>query len=553
MKIGIAQMNATVGALEHNREHAREFCVTAAGRGIELLLFPELVVSGYPPEDLIIKRHFVEDCMAQVKILAAEIPASLHVLIGCPWVIDPTDPDRRPANAAIHLYAGQVEDVYEKMLLPNYGVFDEKRVFSPGTSPGVLEIGDQRIAVHICEDSWWTDRGPALLQKGERIDAIVNLSASPYHDDKLQARENILSNTARYLHTPLIYANLVGGQDELVFDGASMVIAADGTLAGRAKQFEEELFAVDLDRIGSTATASAMGNLEEVYHALVTGLRDYVDKNRFERVIVALSGGIDSALVATLAADALGPDRVVGLTMPSRYSSAETRSDARELAENLGIEFREVTIRNLFESYLEELVPHWPDRPEDTTEENLQARIRGSIVMAFSNKFGWLVLTTGNKSEIAVGYCTLYGDMVGGFAVIKDVPKTLVFTLCRWRNELPDARVIPETTIARPPSAELRPDQKDTDTLPPYEVLDEILELYVEKDMPADEIARQGFDTDLVLRVIRMVDVNEYKRRQAAPGIKITPKAFGRDRRLPITNQYRDGAVRPAGNPKQTT
>ncbi len=544
-------MNATVGALGHNRERAREFCEKASAQGIELLLFPELVVSGYPPEDLIIKRHFVEDCMDQVCRLTAEVPASLHVLIGCPWVVDRADLGRKPANAAVHLHAGRIVHIYEKMLLPNYGVFDEKRVFSPGVSPWVLEIGNRRIAVHVCEDSWWTDRGPALLQRGESLDAIVNLSASPYHDDKLQAREDILRNTATSLDAPLIYANLVGGQDELVFDGASFVIAADGSLAGRAPQFEEALFTVHLDRLECTSTEKPLGHLEEVYRALITGLRDYVDKNRFDRVIVALSGGIDSALVAALAVDALGPERVVGLTMPSQYSSAETRSDAGTLADNLGIEFLEVPIRDLFEGYLEELNPHWPDRAADTTEENLQARIRGSIVMAFSNKFGWLVLTTGNKSEIAVGYCTLYGDMAGGFAVIKDVPKTLVFDLCRWRNETSDTPVIPERTITRPPSAELRPDQKDTDMLPPYDVLDEILEMYVEKDMAAEEIAQHGFDTELVLRVIRMVAVNEYKRRQAAPGIKITPKAFGRDRRFPITNQYRDAISRPLVKPEQ--
>ncbi len=544
-------MNATVGALGHNRERAREFCEKASAQGIELLLFPELVVSGYPPEDLIIKRHFVEDCMDQVRRLAAEVPASLHILIGCPWVVDRADLGRKPANAAVHLHAGRIVHVYEKMLLPNYGVFDEKRVFSPGVSPWVLEIGNRRIAVHVCEDSWWTDRGPALLQRGESLDAIVNLSASPYHDDKLQAREDILRNTAISLGAPLIYVNLVGGQDELVFDGASFVIAADGSLAGRAPQFEEALFTVHLDRLECTSTEKPLGNLEEVYRALITGLRDYVDKNRFDRVIVALSGGIDSALVAALAVDALGPERVVGLTMPSQYSSAETRSDAGTLADNLGIEFLEVPIRGLFDGYLEELNSHWPDRAADTTEENLQARIRGSIVMAFSNKFGWLVLTTGNKSEIAVGYCTLYGDMAGGFAVIKDVPKTLVFDLCRWRNETSDTPVIPESTITRPPSAELRPDQKDTDMLPPYDVLDEILEMYVEKDMAAEEIAQHGFDPELVLRVIRMVDVNEYKRRQAAPGIKITPKAFGRDRRLPITNQYRDAISRPLVKPEQ--
>ena len=546
MRIGIAQMNATVGALEQNRRRAATFCTQAADQGVSILLFPELFISGYPPEDLILKRHFVEDCMDQTRHLASEIPHSLHVLIGCPWIRSEDGSGRKPANAAVHLNGGLVPDVYEKMLLPNYGVFDERRVFSPGATPCLLDIEGCRIAVHICEDSWFMDRGPTPLQQGDRIDAVVNLSASPYHESKLEAREDILRNTARALRAPLIYANLVGGQDELVFDGASFVISAEGELAGRAPQFEEALFTVDLHRLESTPVSTEMENREEVYHALVTGLRDYVDKNRFDRVMIALSGGIDSALVAALAVDALGPDRVVGLTMPSQYSSKETRSDAGTLAENLGIEFLEVPIGELFTRYRTELEPHWAGRPPDATEENLQARIRGSIIMAFSNKFSWLVLTTGNKSEIAVGYCTLYGDMAGGFAVLKDVPKTLVFALSRWRNETSRSEIIPQSILERPPSAELAPDQKDTDSLPPYEILDAVLEMYVEQDMAAEEIARHGFDAELVQRVIHMVDINEYKRRQAAPGVKITPKAFGRDRRLPITNRYRDVVDRPA-------
>ncbi len=542
LKIALCQVNPTVGALEKNAERVEAYATRAAEAGADLAIFPELVIAGYPPEDLILKNHFVDDCMEALTKLIDRLPSELTCVVGCPWDNSPVEePSGTPYNAAVIVRGGEVLHVYRKMLLPNYGVFDEKRVFDKGAEPLVLDVKGHAISIQICEDSWRTDEGPCAQLAGQKLDAIVNLSASPYHRQKLEVRREALGQAARHLHCPILYCNLVGGQDEIVFDGASLGINADGSLLAAAKQFEEDLLLIDLP--AGTANARIEPELDEhaeVYRALTTGLRDYVDKTGFHKVVIALSGGIDSAMVAALAVDALGADRVVGITMPSRYSSEGTRSDAEELARNFGIEFHEVAIAGLFDRYLEDLGPFFAGREEDTTEENLQARIRGNLIMAFSNKFGWLVLTTGNKSEVAVGYCTLYGDMVGGFAVIKDVPKTLVWDLCRWRNKQSDKPVIPPSTIDRPPSAELRPDQKDTDSLPPYEVLDGILERYVERDYSLDEIVADGFDPELVQRIIRLTDINEYKRRQAAPGIKITPKAFGRDRRLPITNAYRD-------------
>ena len=448
-------------------------------------------------------------------------------------------------------------------------------MFVPGDKALVLEIGNARIGIHICEDSWMLDEPACSALKPLELDAVINLSASPYHRGKLGQRESVLGTTAAFLKAPLLYCNLVGGQDELVFDGASFAIGPDGKLLARAKQFSEEILYVNLPVNGAKGLAPskhleggtpvppqivsfptlgktdgkssnpwkntiepALDDLAEVYSALKLGLRDYVDKNGFRKVVVALSGGIDSAIVATLAVDALGRKRVEGITMPSQFSSKETLSDAVLIARHLGIDCRTIPIQNLQDTYLAELSHLWAGRPPDTTEENLQARIRGNIVMALSNKFGWLVLTTGNKSELATGYCTLYGDMVGGFAVIKDVPKTLVFELAKWRNRQDTAPAIPPSTIERPPTAELRPNQKDTDSLPPYDILDPILERYIERDWGPDEIVADGFDPAVVKRVARMVDRNEYKRRQGAPGIKITPKAFGRDRRMPITNLY---------------
>ena len=565
LRISLAQLNPTVGDLTGNVDRMLCSARRASDAGAHLMVCPELCVSGYPPEDLILKGHFVEDCRRQAERLAALLPDGLVVVAGCPWP-DPDDPTRAH-NAAVVLHDGQVKAIYRKMVLPNYGVFDEKRVFASGDRPLDLEIDGTRLSVQICEDSWVFDEGPCAGLADDPADAIVNLSASPYFRGKVSTRQDVLGSTARTCGCSVFYCNLVGGQDELVFDGASFVLDAAGAPVARACQFEEDLLTVDLaTQRPDTSPVSARANpvdtvridprpdggggggeqrleplLEdhaEVYRALTLGLRDYVEKNRFRTVVVALSGGIDSALVATLATDALGGGRVVGITMPSAYSSAGTRADAARLADTLGITLHAVPIEALFAQYRSELEPHWRGREPDVAEENLQARIRGNLIMAFSNKFGWLVLTTGNKSEVAVGYCTLYGDMVGGFAVIKDVPKTLVFDLCRWRNRR--GEVIPTSTIERPPSAELRPDQRDTDSLPPYDVLDGILERYVEEDQGVEEIVAAGFDADLVERVLRLVDVNEYKRRQSAPGIKITPKAFGRDRRLPITNAYRD-------------
>ncbi len=557
----LVQMNGTVGAIGPNAARIVQRARQAVEAGAALVVVPELALSGYPPEDLVLQPHFITDCAVQLDRLARELPPQAVVVVGSP-VAD----GNAVHNSAVVFFQGAIAGIYHKMALPNYGVFDEKRVFTPGDRPAVLEIGDARIALHICEDSWALTEPACTALQGLGLDAVINLSASPYHRGKLNVREDVLGKTALVLGAPLLYCNLVGGQDELVFDGASLVLDANGNPLARAKQFEEDILYFNIPVTGHGARQSraaaaffpipgeiadtvsngwkpsvspALDDWAEVYTALTLGLRDYVEKNGFRKVIVALSGGIDSALVATLAVDALGKDRVAGLTMPSQFSSNETRTDAELVAKNLGIEFLAVPIRRLFETYLEELAPLWKGRAPDITEENLQARIRGNIVMALSNKFGWLVLTTGNKSELATGYCTLYGDMVGGFAVIKDVPKTLVFDLAKWRNAS-RGEVIPPSTIARPPTAELKPNQTDQDTLPPYDRLDAILERYVERDLGFDEIVSEGFDPATVRRVLKMADASEYKRRQGAPGIKITPKAFGRDRRMPITNRYGD-------------
>ncbi len=575
--VALAQINSTVGALRPNAASVIAHAHAAAREGARLIVFPELALSGYPPEDLVLRSHFVQDCEYEIDRTAAELPPEALVLFGSPVVGDPT-----PYNGAIACAGGKRIATYRKLNLPNYGVFDEKRVFQPGRRALVLVLDTARIGVHICEDSWCPGHPASTYLKKAGLDFLVNLSASPYHRGKLAERTEVIRKAGDTLGCAVAYCNLVGGQDELVFDGASMAVDRQGQLMARAVSFSEEILLVpmamsgdsrpEISHGGGTPTyepvtiavpsgplqtppsphvpstpirrgsiAARVEDTEEVYTALTLGLRDYVDKNGFQKALVALSGGIDSALVATLAVDALGRDRVVCVTMPSEYSSRETVTDALQLARNLGVTCHTVPIKELFENYNKVLSPLWADRPPDITEENLQARIRGTIVMAISNKFGWLVLATGNKSEMATGYCTLYGDMVGGFAVIKDVPKTLVFALARWRNRKNGTDpFIPPSIIERPPSAELKPDQRDTDTLPAYEVLDPILERYIEDDMGIRAIASDGHDLETAQQVARMVDSNEYKRRQGPPGIKITPKAFGRDRRLPMTNQYRE-------------
>ena len=534
MKTALIQFNPTVGALEQNATRMIAEAEAATQHGARLVVFPELALCGYPPEDLILRPHFIADCDKQLQRLAAELPADAFCVVGAPI----TDGTGR-YNAAIVFHAGEVVGIYRKILLPNYGVFDEQRVFDAGTEPFTFEAFGTTVGIHICEDSWLADGEACRALADEKPGLVINLSASPYHRGKRLERETVFSEAAKKMNAPLLFCNQVGGQDELVFDGGSMAFDTDGQVTARSPLFQEHT-------LMSSKNWKTLGPLEEVYEALKLGLRDYVNKNGFKKTVVAVSGGIDSALVLALAVDALGADRVAAVTMPSQYSSDETVSDAEEIAANFGVEFHTVPIFPIFGKMTDELSTHlrqgyggqeaWDPTP-GLAEENLQARIRGTLIMALSNKNGWLVLSTGNKSEYATGYCTLYGDMCGGFAVIKDVPKTLVFDLCRWRNE--QGIVIPPSTLERPPSAELRPDQQDTDSLPPYEVLDPILEAYVEKDMGIDAMLAAGFNEAAVQQAVRLVDLSEYKRRQGPPGIKITPKAFGRDRRMPITNHYR--------------
>jgi NAD+ synthase (glutamine-hydrolysing) len=535
MKIALVQMNPTVGALKGNADLIISNAWNAFNEGARLIIFPELAISGYPPEDLILKDHFCNDCAIEVQRLKKELPPDAFVAVGTP-----TSKDRKKFNSALIFKGSEIIGEYHKMLLPNYGVFDEKRLFEEGTEPLILDIDGLKAAIHICEDSWEPD-GTAVQSLGnQNIDLLINLSASPYHRGKLiNNRIGVLAQTAKKLNTTLLYCNMVGGQDELVFDGASMVFALDGSRIARAKQFQEDILYYVPQASSLPRKEQPLPDLEEVYEALKLGLKDYVDKIGFKRVVVALSGGIDSALVLAIAVDALGKDRVASVTMPSQYSSSGTLGDAHKMAEMLDIEFHEVPIKGLYDQFESELSKVWgSDKKPGLAEENLQARIRGNLIMALSNEYGWLVLTTGNKSEMAMGYCTIYGDMAGGFAVIKDVPKTLVFDLCRWRNEQSPA--MPQSIIDRPPSAELRPDQKDSDSLPPYNLLDAILEDYVENDMGIQSLMAKGYDEAIVRRVVNAVELSEYKRRQSPPGIKITPKSFDRDRRMPITNRYRN-------------
>ncbi|MDQ3571593.1 MAG: NAD+ synthase [Actinomycetota bacterium] len=543
-RIALAQINPTVGAIDRNADLIRAGIAEARDAGADLVLFPELCLSGYPAEDLYLKRHFLDAGAAALAALAAE-SGGIAALVGFAEPAATPDPDeggdapapRRAHNSLALLRDGKVEAIYRKQRLPNYAVFDEQRYFQAGTEPLVVEIAGVKVGLTICEDVW-EPGPPASAAVGLGAELIVCPSASPYHRNKREAREQLFVRRASELGIPFAFCNLVGGQDELVFDGSSVVVTSDGTVLGRAKQFEEDLLVLDLGSPTPGRVVEPLADLAEIYAALVTGLHDYVTKNGFERVLVGVSGGIDSALVALLALDALGAERLTGVVMPSPHSSAETQSDARQIVQNLGAELLEISIAEAMAAYHTALAGPLERGPQGVTAENLQARIRGNLMMALSNANGWLVLTTGNKSEMSVGYATLYGDMAGGFAVIKDVPKTLVYELVRHRNDEAGRNLIPAEVIERPPSAELRPDQRDADSLPPYEVLDAILAAYVEGDRSCEEIAALGYDADLVAGVLRMVDLAEYKRRQAPPGIRITAKAFGRDRRLPITNRF---------------
>lgn len=554
LRIAIAQINPAVGDLDTNAKKIMQYIQRARGFGVNILSFPELALTGYPPEDLLLKPKFIQDNLEKLK----EIIKNVDNMVVITGYVDRRD--KYLYNAAAIIYSGKIYGIYHKMLLPNYGVFDEKRYFKAGENPWVFKFGSYVFGVNICEDIWHKD-GPIRPQALAGARLVININASPYHMGKIKEREEVICSQAKLNHVFIVYTNLVGGQDELVFDGQSMVVNAHGKIINRADAFKENLLIADLRMPITRANPSKRlviiteeasikhrstlpkkesrppEPIAEVYQALILGLRDYVGKNNFQKAVIGLSGGIDSSLVVTLAADALGKDNVIGVFMPSRYSSRESEDDAKQLALNLGIELLNISIEQIYKIYLMVLEPHFVGSCKDITEENLQARIRGNILMALSNKFGWLVLTTGNKSEMSTGYATLYGDMAGGFAVIKDVPKTLVYKLAQYRNSL--GFLIPERVLTKEPTAELKPNQKDKDTLPVYEALDPILKAYVEENRDLNQIVSLGADKLTAQRVLGMVDKSEYKRRQSPPGIKITPKAFGRDWRMPITNTYR--------------
>lgn len=577
LRIALAQINPTVGDFEGNTRKIIQYIRQAEKLKADLVAFPELSLPGYPPEDLLLRPGFID---ANLRSLEQILRSTARMAVTS--VIGFIDREDDIFNAAAVIHGGKVWGRYRKMHLPNYGVFDELRYFRPGRGCEVFELQGVRIGISICEDIWYPD-GPTLDQVAiGGAEILLNISSSPYHTGKLQQRQRMLATRASDNAVIIAYNNLVGGQDELVFDGGSMIFDQEGEILAVGRQFAEDLVVADLDidavfrlrlkdprmrqkRRGTStspsdcirktvigapearssrplivkAALSASCRESEIYSALMVGTHDYVQKNGFKSVVLGLSGGIDSALTACVAADALNPEKVIGVSMPSRFTSGMSRNDARLLADKLGIRFLEIPIGKPMQAYRETLAEVFKGLPEDVAEENLQARIRGNILMALSNKFGYLVLTTGNKSEMSVGYCTLYGDMVGGFAVLKDVPKTLVQGLAAFRNRQGPGSPIPANTLTRPPTAELRPNQLDTDSLPEYAVLDGILHAYVEEDMGLNEIVALGYSRAMVSRVIRLVDLNEYKRRQGPPGIKITPRAFGRDRRMPLTNRYR--------------
>ena len=574
LRIGLCQINTTVGDIEGNTRKILDYISKGKKMGADLLAFPEMAVTGYPPEDLLLMPKFIEANLKAIQKIA-KATTSIAALVGF------VDKKEDIFNAAALLHDGKMIDAYCKTFLPNYGVFDEDRYFHVGTENFIFTLKSIPIGPSICEDLWYPGdpiRTQALYGGAE---LIVNISSSPYHAGKSAFREKMISTRASDNVAIVAYCNLVGGQDELVFDGGSLIFDQKGDLITRGKQFEEDLVLADLDmeavfrmrlhdprirrekfseeekglrkielsnQIRSVRKRPTiperdpkpLDRLTEIYTALVLGTGDYIRKNGFKTVLIGLSGGIDSALTASIAVDALGKKGVVGVAMPSQYSSKKSLEDARLLAKNLGIRFLTIPIIEVFQSYLKTLSPHFKDLKTNVTEENIQARIRGNILMALSNKFGWLVLTTGNKSEVSVGYCTLYGDMAGGFAVLKDVPKTLVYELAKYINKKEGKTIIPKNVFIKPPSAELRPNQKDEDSLPPYPILDPILQAYVEEDKGLEEIAKMGFKENMIKEVIQMVDRNEYKRRQSPPGVKITHRALGKDRRLPVTNKYRN-------------
>ena len=534
LRIAIAQLDFLVGDVAGNARRVLEAAREARDRlGANAVVFPELTLSGYPPEDLILRRDFLAAVETALERLAREIDG-ITVILGFPEATD-----AGVYNSAAVIRDGNIQRTYRKQRLPNYGVFDEKRYFRPGDAPCVFELGGVPVGLTICEDIW--QPGPVEQSAAVGARLILNLNASPYQAGKVRDREAVVRERVGAAGIPLLYANLVGGQDELVFDGASFVMDRHGVIAARLPEFEECLSAVDFEVGEEVAPRPAtlaphLPDDASVYRALVTGIRDYVRKNRFKGAVLGLSGGIDSALTLALAADALGPEQVEAVLMPSRYTADMSNEDAILEAEALGCRYHTIPIEPAFNTFLDMLAPSFAGLPPDTTEENIQARCRGILLMAFSNKTGKILLTTGNKSEMSVGYATLYGDMAGGFAPLKDVPKMLVYRLCEYRNSL--SPVIPQRVIDRPPSAELRPDQKDEDSLPPYPVLDAILERYVERDESVADIIAAGYPEHDVIRVARMVDRNEYKRRQAPPGVKISRRAFGRDRRYPMTNGF---------------
>lgn len=540
IRIAAAQINPTVGDLAGNQAKIITAIRRAKAQDADIVAFPELVVCGYPPEDLLYKDHFVRDNIKVLHSLVGETKG-ITAIIG---FVD-MDKAKRLYNAAAVLSDRKIKGIYRKEELPNYGVFDEKRYFHQGKNNKVFSASGQCIGVSICEDIW-IDKGACQEQSKKGAKLLINISCSPYDVGKLRKREQLLKKRAKQTKTFICYVNLVGGQDELVFDGGSLVIDPRGKIIASAKQFEEDLMIADIainkgkteKRFIKQHVSEHLSQNERIYRALVLGTRDYAWKNGFQKAVLGLSGGIDSALVAAIAVDALGSDNVIGVTMPSRYTARATKNDAKRLADNLGIQFIESPIEKMFKTYLSELKRELKGTKFGLAEENLQARIRGNILMTLSNKFGWLVLTTGNKSEMAVGYCTLYGDMTGGFAVIKDVPKTKVYELAKFRNGK-DKVVIPASTIRRAPTAELRANQKDRDSLPPYDILDAMLKEYVEQHRSLGQMAQRN-SRRLIKNIIAMVDRSEYKRRQAPPGIKITPRAFGRDWRLPITNRYKE-------------